>query len=293
MTQALGIDIGGTNIKIGVVDSSGRATHVDSIATGSGEERDVVKRIAAWAKRVKASCAGVGVPAPLDKKREKVVWAVNLGWKNTPLKKMLSKALGIPVVIENDANVAAWGEHKVGAAKGVPSCAVFTLGTGVGGGIVINNELLLGDTGFAAELGHVIVDPSGPLCGCGNRGDVESYAGALSLQKRYKEMTGQNGVQPPEIFAKAQKGDLACARLVDDAARALGIAIAGLAHTINPSVVVIAGGMSKAGSFYLEKIRAEARTRMYKQCALDIVLGKLGENAGMIGAALWALEKCR
>lgn len=292
MTLAIGVDIGGTNTKLGLVDEAGRVVQESSVPTLPRAE-DVVAAIAGWAKDKDASMAGVGVPAPLDLRREKVIWAVNLGWKNTPLRKMLAKALGVPVVIENDANVAAYGEYKAGAAKGVQSCAVYTLGTGVGGGIVIDGRLLIGDTGFAAELGHVMVDPQGPLCGCGNRGDVEAYAGGACLMTRYKEMTGQNGIAPRDIFDRAQKGDAAALKLVDEAARALGIAIAGLAHTINPSVVVLSGGMTKAGRFYVNKIRKEARARMYKQCRLDILLGKLGDNAGVIGAAFWAREKCR
>jgi glucokinase len=291
MTLALGVDIGGTNTKLGLIDPEGRIVRDGSVSTDPKPEK-VVGAIAAWAKGTGISMAGVGVPAPLDLKREKVVWAVNLGWKDTPLRKMLAKALRVPVVIENDANVAAFGEWRAGAAQGVPSCAVYTLGTGVGGGIIINGQLLIGDTGFAAELGHVIVDPHGPECGCGNRGDVEAYAGGVSIIRRYKSMTGQNGLQPRDVFERARKGEEAAGKLVDEAARALGIAIAGLAHTINPSVVVLTGGMAKAGAFYLKKIRKEARAVMYKQCSLDILLGKLGDNAGVVGAAFWAREKC-
>jgi glucokinase len=288
----LGVDIGATNTKIGIFDRSGGARRLDSFPT----ERDPSKEAAAiarWSSELKPSCAGVGIPAPLDCRRDRVLWAVNLGWKNVPFRSILARKLRMPVVIENDANVAAWGEYRCGAARGRRSCVLFTLGTGVGGGIVIDGRLHLGDTGFAAELGHVIVQPGGALCGCGHRGCLEAYASATAFDRRHRELTGRAGPEPRLLFALARRGDRTCLRIVDEAAQALGVAIAGLAHSINPSVAVLSGGISLAGPWFLSRIRRRARELMYKQCALDILLGKLQENAGVIGAALWALERCR
>lgn len=235
------------------------------------------------------SACGAGVPGPLTPDRNVIVDAVNIeGWKDVPFRKLLSQHLKMPVVLENDANVAGFGEFKAGAGKGARSVVVYTLGTGVGGGIVVDGRLVVGDGGYGAELGHVPVELDGEPCGCGRRGCLEAYASSRALQR----MRG-DGLTAKEIFEEARRGVPRSVKIIDTMCKALGAAIAGIAHTLNPSVVILSGGISLAGSILLSRVRKEARDRMFPGCAAmtEIVLGKLGDRAGIVGAALWGLEK--
>lgn len=291
----LGVDIGGTNTRLAVVDGAGRIRRRVSFPTPpSIEPRDLagqlVRAVESLGGRSVLACAGVGVPSPLDARRRIMRYAVNMPrFRSVPFAGMLERALRIPVAMENDANAAAYGEYVKGASGGRGSLVAFTLGTGVGGGIVVNGTLLTGDSGFGGELGHTKVELTGLRCGCGRQGCLEAYAGARSMTAMARR-AGYPVSGAAEIFALARRGNRACLAIVRRMARALGAAVASIAAAINPSRVVLTGGMSRAGRSLLEQVRREARSRMFPGLFQEtrIVLGVLGDDAGLIGAALWA-----
>lgn len=261
--RTIGIDLGGTTIK------SGRLV-VPTPRTGP---RAVVAAIADMVERLgPADRVGVGTPGPLDPTRTIVTTAPNLvGFRNVRLASMLRRATGLPVVLENDANCAGLAEYRRGAGRGARSMVYFGLGTGVGGAVVIDGRLQ-----GACELGHIIVNLDGRRCGCGRRGCVEAYASS----------TGMGVRDASKLFAAARRGDRRALRRVDAAADALGAAIAGLAHAIEPDLFVVSGGIASAGPFLLNRIRRAAKARVFPSFRVRIVPGKLGVDAGWIGASL-------
>lgn len=245
---------------------------------------------------------GIGAPAPLDTRRTMITKAVNLpGWVNIPIKGILEKRLKMPVILENDANVAAYGEKWVGAGKKAHTLVLYTLGTGIGGGIVIEDKLWVGAFGGGAEIGHSIIKMDGELCGCGNKGCIEAYASATALVGEFKKAIesgkGSTTDFPEEATAKdicnaAKNGNPIALKLIKNLARYLGTAIASIVHIIEPELIIISGGLAQAGDILLKPVREETRKRIFTQFArkVKIVKGKLGEDAGIIGAAGWALR---
>ena len=286
MSALLGIDLGGTAVKLGICDARGRAKSSVSIPTRAERGPLAVVDDVARASRgldgfSSASACGIGAPGPLDLKRTRVLVAPNLGWRDVPLPRLLSRATGLPVRLENDANCAAVGESAAGAGRGATSLALFTLGTGVGGGLVFEGRLWAGAAGGAGEFGHITLDPGGPKCACGRRGCLETYASATAVARA--------AGTPDAKSAFASKTPRA-RRAVAVAADALGTGIATVFSAIQPARFVIAGGMASAGAGFLEAIRRAARARIFPEYHrdLDIVRATLGNEAGWIGAALVA-----
>ncbi|HVR86897.1 MAG TPA: ROK family protein [Planctomycetota bacterium] len=291
----LGIDLGGTFVKLGVCTDRGEVKGTMSIPTrpDRGPE-DTVQRIGEAAEmlqrkteRVKACCAGV--PGPLDLERRILMRANNLpGWVNVRFPQMLGNRLGMPTYMENDANCAAWGEYIAGAGKGVQSLVLYTLGTGVGGGIILNGEMWIGASGAAGELGHMSIDSAGPMCGCGQPGCVEQYASASAVAKRFGKGTAK------DCFDAAKKGDAKAMEIVDWSANGLAIGLANMIHVLHPDIIVLAGGMALAGDFLLEKVREGVKRRVFGVFIekIRIEISQVpGDDAGWLGAALWAARK--
>lgn len=291
----LGIDLGGTFVKLGVCTAAGEVKATMSIPTRPdlGPE-DTVQRIGKAAEtlmkkteRVKATCAGV--PGPLDLDRRILMRANNLpGWTNVRFPQMLGNRLGMPTYMENDANCAAWGEYVAGAGKGVNSLVLYTLGTGVGGGIVINGEMWIGASGAAGELGHMSIDPNGPMCGCGQPGCVEMYASATAVAKRFGKGTAK------DCFDAARKGDPKALQVVNWSAEALATGLANMIHVLHPDIIVLAGGMAQAGEILVEQVREGVRRRVFGVFIEKIRIERSqvpGDDAGWLGAALWAVRK--
>ncbi|MGZ4531468.1 MAG: ROK family glucokinase [Mycobacteriaceae bacterium] len=308
MGLTVGVDVGGTKIAGGVVDERGKiletarcespATDTDAIETSI---EDVVSEL-----RESYDIVGVGVGAAgfVDVRRSTVLFAPNLAWRDEPLKRDLEKRLGLPVVIENDANAAAWGEFTFGAAYDVDDLLLVTVGTGVGGGIVLNGELHRGAFGVAAEIGHIRVVPGGRLCGCGNHGCWEQYASGTALVRETREQASQGSliakslldraggdlaaITGPLITEAARDGDEFAIEQLESLGRWLGEGIATLTAVLDPAVVVIGGGVSDAEDLLLDPIRAHFRSnltgRNYRP-ALEIRRAVLGNTAGMLGAA--------
>jgi glucokinase len=307
MGLAVGIDVGGTKIAGGVVDEAGRilaTARRESPATDSDAiERAIEDLVAELRAGHDVQAVGVGAAGFVDSGRSTVLFAPNLAWRDEPLRADLEKRIDLPIVIENDANAAAWGEFTFGAGEDVEDSLLVTVGTGVGGGIVLNGQLHRGAFGVAAEIGHMRVVPGGRICGCGNKGCWEQYASGTALVRDTKEQAregsliarslvdragGVENISGPLITEAARDGDSFAREQLAVIGRWLGEGIASLAAILDPAVVVIGGGVSEAGDLLLEPIREHYRANLtgrHYRPELEVRAAMLGNKAGMIGAA--------
>lgn len=312
----IGIDLGGTNVKIGCFDSQLSLLCKTSATTeADAGPQGVVDKIAQAAEVLLAenglSCqeitaVGVGAPGPANFAEGIIIASPNMpSFKNVPLRKMVSDRFGKPAVLENDANAACWGEFVLGAGKDVNDMVFFTLGTGIGGGIVSGGKLVHGSADNAAELGHIIMYPDGRVCGCGQRGCVEAYASASSTAARateavragtpstLKELLEQNDeITCKDVFEHAAESDSLAREIVDQTAKALAIICINMRHTTEPKRIVFAGGMIAAGEILLHNIKEhfDAQIWTLKKEPVEIAFATLGEDAGIIGAAALAKQ---
>ena len=308
---AIGVDIGGTSVKLGVVDGAGKLLMRDNFSTKELKGRKaMIKKLVeciqalvkqAEAKGMKVRGVGVGAPGPIEVEKGFVYFFPNIpGWKNTPFKQLLEKRLKMPVRIDNDANAMALGEYLFGAGKGADSLVALTLGTGIGGGIVMNGKLFHGHTYSAAEMGHMVINEKGPLCACGNRGCVETYVGngyfAAEVKRRLnagaKSILSQwikkgEVLTPLLVKQAAWKGDDFSKKMWEETAEHLATALAALVNILNPERIVIGGGISQqAGVLFKPLIRALNRKAFpIAVRSVKVVPAKLGADAGLIGAA--------
>lgn len=313
---AVGIDLGGTNIKGGLVRRDGAVLSRKSIKTeAEGGAAHVIRRIAALVNGLiaeagvaKSSVVGVGVgsPGPLDTKTGIVHRSGNLRWQNVPLCEILQPQVEMSVFLENDANAAAFGEAWVGASRDSQCTVLLTLGTGVGGGIVMGGRLWRGVADAAAELGHMTIKLDGRPCNCGNRGCVEAYASATAVAARMREavqagrdsalrkaiLSGE-AVDSKRIYEAAVAGDALAREIMEETGRFLGVAVASLVNIFNPDYIVLHGGMVNAGEMLLGPLRAEMAGRCFEvsQRYLRIVPSALRGDAGIIGAAGCAFSR--
>ena len=312
----VGIDLGGTNIKIGCFDSGLNLLCKTSTPTDAdmGPEA-VVEKMAEAVEQLVAEAgsglqdvcaAGIGSPGPARYSKGIIVNATNMPkFKNVPLRQMLSERLGKPVVLENDANAACWGEYVLGAGKGVEDMAFFTLGTGIGGGIITNGELVHGWDDNGAELGHMIVYPDGRKCACGQRGCAEAYASAASTAKRTTEaieagaesslkevLEEKSEITSKDVYEHLAGGDELAKEITDKTAEVLGILCINVLHAAEPKRLVFAGGMIAAGNVLLNRIRDYFDEHIWalKKETVEICFATLGEDVGIIGAAALAKQ---
>ena len=307
MGLAVGIDVGGTKIAGGVVDERGRilaTARRESPATDTEAiERNIEDLVAELRADHAVEAVGVGAAGFVDSARSTVMFAPNLAWRDEPLRADLEKLINLPVVVENDANAAAWGEFTFGAGEDVEDTLLVTVGTGVGGGIVLNGQLHRGAFGVAAEIGHMRVVPDGRICGCGNKGCWEQYASGTALVRDTREQAhegsliarslvdragGVERIDGPLITEAARRGDSFAREQLAVLGRWLGEGIASLTAILDPAVVVIGGGVSEAGDLLLEPIRAHYRANLtgrHYRPELEVRAALLGNKAGMIGAA--------
>ena len=313
----IGIDVGGTGIQVGVVDKGGNILSRASISTVHTDtpEKQILDMAHCALEALQnggfraddVKCVGVGVPGIANNTTGEVIFCTNLGWKHIPFRSIFQRVLNKPVLIDNDATVAGLAESVVGVSAGTDSSVFITLGTGVGGGIVIHGKVWNGFHGTGSEIGHMIVEMGGEPCTCGNRGCLERYCSATAIIRMAKEMLSQH---PDSAVAAACGGDpdKLNARMVIDAARTgdvigtsvfqryvsyLAQAIANICNFLDPEVIVLGGGVSKAGNFLLDAVRKEVpRYCLFKDLPYSsIELAKLGADAGIIGAAMLGLEK--
>ena len=304
---AIGVDIGGTKVSAGVVDGAGQVIDRERRDTPGADapetEAVIVEVITALQARHDVVAAGVGAAGWIANDNATVLFSPHLAWRNEPLREALSAKLDLPLIVENDANAAGWAEYRFGAAGQEPVTVCVTLGTGIGGGLVVHGEVYRGAFGIACEYGHVSVVPDGRLCACGNHGCWEMYASGRALARDARELVAASpaagrrllelagsvdALTGPVVASAAEEGDPAALSLCTTMGRWLGRGLANLAAILDPSMFVIGGGVSAAGELLLRPAREEfAHTltgRGYRPQA-QIVAAALGPDAGLVGAA--------
>ena len=309
---AIGIDAGGTKVAGLLVEpgNGGRILDRREVPTPAEDAEATVRAIVALARdlmsgRDDVRAVGMGAAGMVD--LDGVMrYAPNVAWREFPLARRVGQAVGLPTVVDNDANVAAWGEFRFGAGKDSTDMLLVTVGTGIGGGIVLGGKLLRGAHGFAAEIGHIIVEPGGPRCGCGNQGCWEQVASGRAIDRLGRQAAREHpealivelaGGDPdlvtgPVVSAAARQGDSLATRILAEVGRRLGEGIAGLVNVLDPDLVVIGGGAIEAGDFLLEPARrsfAGTVEAPEHRPEVPIVSARLGNDAGAVGAADLAL----
>ncbi len=312
---AVGIDLGGTNLKGAIVDRKGRviAKHVRPLpeVDPEGTISEIVALVdqflsVASAGRSDLAGVGVGAPGPMRYGTGTITQAANLpGWRNVPLRDLLRERLQVPVLFDNDGNAAAFGEFWLGAGKDGQDLVMLTLGTGVGAGVILNGRILHGHHENAAELGHTIMVPNGLPCPCGQRGCLEQYASAGAVARRVASAIQEGGnsvlsdavgqgeaIDARLVAASAQAADPVCVRVWDEACQYLAIACINIQHAYSPARVVLGGGMAEAGDFLLDRVTHHVTGQRWSlhDDLPEIVLAKLGYDAGVIGAAGLVLQ---
>jgi glucokinase len=299
----IGMDLGGTNLRVAGVEADGGIVELHREPTRASEGPEpVIERIIAAIGRVAARVAGaggavrgavLGAPGIISCREGTVVASPNLpGWRDVPLRARVAAATGLPVLLENDANAAAYGEYWRGAGTGCSSMILLTLGTGVGGGLVLGGELWRGADGMAGEIGHITVEPNGRACRCGNSGCLETYASATGIVEGYRELSGIDEiVTAEEIQRRAHDGDANARQSFREAGRSLGIAFAALVNLLNPERIVVGGGVLPAWELFMPAAEQEMRRRAFAVPAARVRFAPaaLGDLAGVTGAAglLW------
>lgn len=304
---AIGIDVGGTRTSALLVDRDGSVLARDERPTPADDQRAILATMIAGAKAVADDrVVGVGVAAAGLVDRDGVLrYAPNLAWREAPLTPEVEQALGVPTVADNDVAAAAWGEYLHGAGRGSSQMLLVSVGTGIGGGLVLDGRPFRGANGFAAEIGHVVVEPGGPRCGCGNLGCWEQVASGQALDRLAREAAGADpdgavGVLAASaeatgrhVAAAADGGDAVAARILEQVGRRLGEGLAGLANVLDPEVIVVGGGVAEIGEALLAPARArfgETVEAPGHRPPIPILAAELGNDAGAIGAADLALE---
>ncbi|TFJ93673.1 ROK family glucokinase [Lentibacillus salicampi] len=314
----IGVDVGGTTIKIGIIDNSGNILDKWEITTDRANSgalivSDIWKSISQKLDQhnmTKETVEGIGIGAPgfIDSASGYVFEAVNIGWKDMSLSDDLQAISELPVFVANDANAAVLGENWKGAGGNVKNLVALTLGTGVGGGIIANGNILNGENGMAGEIGHTTVDPGGVLCNCGRKGCLETIASATGMTRQAmakmehhpesllaSRYQASGSITAKDIFELAHEGDVSCKEIIAYTADVLGLAIANAATIINPSKVLIGGGVSRAGEQFIQLIEAAfhryALFRVSDIC--EVKAAQLGNDAGIIGAAFLVRQKLK
>ncbi|MHA6759317.1 ROK family glucokinase [Streptacidiphilus sp. PAMC 29251] len=307
MGLTIGVDVGGTKIAAGVVDENGRILARTRVPTPAdpqwavGAIADAVKELRAQHEVV---AVGVGAPGYIDRERSTVIMAPNINWENEPLKARIEDLVHLPTVIENDANAAAWGEFRFGAAVRHNDMIMITVGTGIGGGIVLDGRMYRGSFGVAGEIGHLNMVPDGIPCGCGSKGCWEQYASGRALRRYGRERAATEGVlgkrllelnegiadtiTGSQITEAAEEGDPLALEVYDELADWLGRGMSDLASLFDPAVFVLGGGVSDSGNLLLDPVAKAFEKHLIggvHRPRAEVVLASLGSAAGISGAA--------
>ena len=305
--ETIGVDLGGTKVLVGVVGEGREILYQDrEVSAGQGQDEllATLEREVRQAMDAQPDVAGIGlgIPCTIDRERGVAISAVNLPIRDLPIRDWMHDRLGLPVFIDNDANVAALAELRFGAAQGARDAVMLTVGTGIGGGVIVNGEVYRGSTGAASEPGHMVIDVNGPPCqgNCPSNGCLETFTSGTALAREGRAMAEQNPdsalgkalAENGEIDGKAvtdaaRAGDAAALEVVEEAGRLLGVGLSGLANIFEPAVFVIGGGVGKIlGELIVGPAREELRRRALPPMnEVPVKLAELGPDAGMIGAA--------
>jgi len=312
---ALGVDLGGTKIYSIVATEDGRTLGDDRRLTQAADGPDaVIDRIVASSRAALVDAgvaieavlgAGISSPGPCDPERGLVTDAPNLpGFHNIPLAERVGTLLGTRGLLENDANAAAYGEYRFGAGRGKRHIVYVTLGTGIGGGIIIDGKIYWGASGAAGEVGHIVVDPEGPPCNCGARGCLEALASGPAIARaaeaevaagrspRLAELAGGEAIATELVDQAAREGDAAAGAVIERAGYHLGLGLTGLLNVFNPEALILGGGLVALGDRYLGPALKLARSYAFDQVLRDVTISeaKLGEPAGALGAAALIMD---
>jgi glucokinase len=319
MRKYIGCDLGGTNLRAAIVDvDTGTVLHQATIPTLAREgHAAVMERMAELFSHViqaaelqKAAIGGIGigVPGVLDLEKGETIFLPNLPgtWPHVPLQETIARLVGLPTAILNDVRSITLGEWRFGAGQGVDTVAVFAIGTGVGGGLVLNGQLYLGIDGTGGELGHMVIDFNGPRCGCGNYGCLEAFAsgpaiammGVRAVAQGLTTKIGElceydlNRITPELIARAAEAGDEIAIDIYNKAGFYLGVAASSICAAFTPERIIVTGGVSRAGKLLLEPMDRTMRARVHVMPVerVELVQGQLGNNAGVIGASVWAAD---
>ncbi len=320
-TNVIGVDMGGTKILSAVVNESGDILATAKIPTQAKDDTSIViDRIADSIKEAfqKSGVAvdtiqaiGIGAPGPLDPQTGVVIFAPNLGWKNVALKTELEDRLDIPTFVDNDVNIGTLGEHTYGAGKGIQNLVGIFVGTGIGGGIILNGELFHGASKTAGEIGHIIVKADGPKCGCGTRGCLEALASRTAMTKAFQKAILKKGKK--SILTKLTDGDLDLIRsgtlakalrskdkltlkVFKQTTKYLGVGIGSIVNFLNPDMIVLGGGVVEAlDDKFIDNIRKAAKKYALPDTlkGVQIVRAELGDDAGVLGAAALARQRLK
>ncbi len=303
----VGIDVGGTNLKAGVVDEQGRIiSKVDCPTQVERGHEAVVENMAKLALQAiekagvpmdEVKSIGVGIPGIQDPRTGRVPFCTNLGWHDVPVVELIQKVIDKPVYVDNDATVATLAENVAGVSAGAKSSVFLTLGTGVGGGVVIGGKVYSGANGVGSELGHMITVAGGELCTCGNRGCWERYASATALIRMGKEaaekhpesiLNGVEKITARVVIDAARKGDAAALEAFDQYTEHLAVGMVNIINFIDPEIIAVGGGVSGAGEFLLKPVREKLAKKIFYKAMpyARVELATLGNDAGIIGAAM-------
>jgi len=304
----LTVDIGGTRIRAATFsrDSIQPIEHYHAstrVQEGTAFDHIVTFIESIWPEKDKVEAIAVALPGPLDPRTGTILLAPNIPeWKDFPLGPKLVSHFNVPVYVGNDANLAALGEWRYGAGRGHHNLVYLTVSTGVGGGVIINDQLLQGERGLGAELGHVTLQKDGPLCSCGQPGHLEAFASGTAIARYANEQMAAGvksslkpgpGLTAEEITRAAEQGDILASDALHRAGEYLGIAVANFLHIFNPSAVIFGGGVSRSGSLLFDPLEQTLRKRIFRSKYLDnltVITAELGDDAGLMGALAWALH---
>jgi glucokinase len=310
--HALGIDIGGTKIAAGVVTGDGRILDRTRVPTPPDDQAATLAALLAVVDELRArnpgvEAIGLGAAGLVEWPGGIARWAPHNSYRRLELRRLLHERTGLPTIVDNDANVAAWAEARFGAGAGSDDLVLVTVGTGIGGGLVLDGHLYHGEHGFAGELGHLIVDPGGDLCACGNHGCLEAMASGSTLGRLGREaaaadpsgrmatLAGGPGLVTGEVvFAAAAEGDTTALAVFDRVGYWLGVGIASLVTIFDPDLVVVGGGVAATGDLLLTPARASFERYVHARAHRDlppVVPARLGADAGLVGAATLALAR--
>jgi glucokinase len=309
--EALGLDVGGTKVRALRVGRHGEMLDRASVPTPAEDPEATLEAMVTTARSLMTPAVvavGVGAAGMVDAMKGILRFAPNIAWRELPIAERISSALGVPCQLDNDANAAAYGEYRFGAGRGYRHMLLVTIGTGIGGGIIMDGRLARGAHGFAAEIGHVIVDPNGPKCGCGNVGCWEQIASGTAIGREGRAAVREHGDSmilslaggDPErvtgaiVTEAGLAGDEVAIAVLSEIGLRLGQGIAGLANILDPQIVVVGGGAIRAGELILEPARAafvDAIEAPEHRPFVPIVPAELGDDAGAVGAATLAMEE--
>ena len=320
-SNVIGVDMGGTKILSAVVDAEGQILATAKVPTQAKDGPSIViDRIADSIKEAfqksdvsvdTIRAIGIGAPGPLDPETGVVIFAPNLGWKDVPLKTELEERIGIPTFVDNDVNIGTLGEHTYGTGRGVQNLVGIFVGTGIGGGIILNGELFHGASKTAGEIGHIIVQEGGPKCGCGNRGCLEALASRTAMTKQLRNAIMKKGKK--SIITKLNDGDLQQIRsgtlakalrnkdkltqkIFKETTKYLGVGIGSIVNFLNPEMIVLGGGVVEAlDQDFIKAIRKAAKKYALPDTlkGVQIVRAQLGDDAGVLGAAALARQRLK